>query len=179
MNISKECYLCIYKQIFNITKKFDLDDKKASKILKEGAKILSEYDINVPPPLIAAKEYSKISEILGVDDLFYKEKKESIKEALKFKPILKERLTKSKDILYDACKIAVSGNVIDFGVHQDFDLEKEVKNIFDIEFKKNDYEEFRKKVLNAKSICYLADNAGENVFDEILIEVIKSLNKKV
>lgn len=179
MNISKECYLCIYKQIFNITKKFNLDDKKASKVLREGAKILSKYDIDVVPPLIAAEEYRKIEEILDIDDLFYKEKKLSIKEALKFKPYLKEKLKLSSDKLFDACKVAVGGNVIDFGVHHEFSLEEEIKKIFDIEFKKNDYNEFKQKLVKANTLCYLADNAGENIFDEILIEVIKEFNKHI
>lgn len=180
MNIAKECYLCIYKQIYNITEKFSLDDKKASEVLKTSANILSKYDINVTPPEIAAKQYEKVSKILGINDLFEKEKKEAILEALKFKPILKNRLKKSKNKLLDACKIAVAGNVIDLGVHQEYDLTKEIKKIFEMEFKKNKFNEFKEKLTKAKTICYLADNAGENVFDEILIETIKELyNPKV
>jgi len=179
MNISKECYLCIYQQIFNITKKFDLSDERASVVLREGAKILSEYDINVTPPEIAAREYSKISEILDIYDLFENEKKEAILEALKYKSILKRRLLKSKNKLFDACKIAVAGNVIDLGVHQEYNLEKEIKKIFEMKFKKNDFDEFKANVEDASTICYLADNAGENVFDELLIETIKEINKDV
>jgi len=179
MNISKECYLCIYKQVYKITDKFNLSDKEASKILREGAKILSKYDINVTPPEIAAEEYGRVSEILDVEDLFEEEKKAAILEALKFKPMLKLRLLKSEDKLFDACKIAVAGNVIDLGVHQDYDLEEEIKKIFQMEFKKNDYAEFKVAVEDADSICYLADNAGENVFDELLIETIKEINPDV
>ena len=179
MNISKECYLCIYQQVFKITKKFGLDDKEASKILREGAKILSKYDINVTPPEIAAEEYGKIGDILNVEDLFEEEKKEAIVEALKYKSILKRRLLKSKDRLFDACKVAVAGNVIDLGVHQEYNLEKEIKKIFEMEFKKNDYEKFKIDVEDASTVCYLADNAGENVFDELLIETIKEINKDV
>jgi uncharacterized protein with ATP-grasp and redox domains len=179
MNIAKECYLCIYKQVYKITEKFNLDDKKASEVLREGAKILSKYDISVTPPEIAAEEYGKISEILDIEDLFEEEKKEAILEALKFKPILKRRLLKSKDKLFDACKIAVAGNVIDLGVHQEYNLEKEIKKIFEMNFKRCDYEDFKISVMDSESICYLADNAGENVFDELLIETIKELNPDV
>jgi uncharacterized protein with ATP-grasp and redox domains len=82
MNISKECYLCIYKQVFKLADKFCENDKCASRILREGARILSKYDINVTPPEIAAEEYGKVSELLGVEDLFEEEKKEAIKEAM-------------------------------------------------------------------------------------------------
>ncbi|MEO1958150.1 MAG: ARMT1-like domain-containing protein, partial [Nautiliaceae bacterium] len=145
----------------------------------EGARILSKYDINVTPPEIAREEYGKIGEILEVEDLFEEEKKEAIKEALKFKPLLKLRLLESKNPLYDACKIAVVGNVIDLGVHQSYDLKREIENIFEIEFKRNDFDEFKLRVSDSESVCYLADNAGENVFDELLIEEIKKTNPDV
>ncbi len=179
MNIARECYLCLYKQIFKLADKFCKDEKCASKILREGAKILSEYDIDVVPPEIAANTYKKISEILEIEDLFEEEKKESIKEALKLKPSLKLKLLKSKNKLLDACKIAIAGNVIDLGVHQSYDLTKELKKIFEIEFGINNFDEFEKNIKNIETICYLADNAGENVFDEILIETIKEINPNI
>lgn len=179
MNIGRECYLCLYKQVFKITNKFCKDEKQASKILREGAKILSKYDINVTPPEIAAEEYGKISEILKIEDLFEKEKKEAIKEALNFKSRLKLKLLKSKNPLLDACKIAVAGNIIDLGVHQEYDLEKELEEIFNIDFKINYFNEFKLSVQDAQTICYLADNAGENVFDELLIETIKEINPDI
>ena len=179
MNISKECYLCIFNQVFNITNRLSLDEVTSSLVLREGAKRLSKYDLSFEPPIIASDIYEGVSEIIKKRDLFEKEKKEAIKEALKFKPILKKRLSKSKDKLFDACKVSVAGNVIDLGVNQEYNLEKEIKKIFEMNFYKNDYDKFKIKALNAKSICYLADNAGENIFDEILIEVIKEFNPNV
>ncbi|MEO1959122.1 MAG: ARMT1-like domain-containing protein, partial [Nautiliaceae bacterium] len=76
MNIARECYLCIYRQVFKLADKFCKEEECASKILREGARILSKYDINVTPPEIAREEYGKIGEILEVEDLFEEEKKE-------------------------------------------------------------------------------------------------------
>jgi len=179
MNISKECYLCIYNQAFNITNRLNLDEKTAGKVLQKSAFILSKYALDVEPPVVASEVYESISEITKKNDLYEKEKKEAINEALKFKPMLKDMLAKSNNRLFDACKIAVAGNVIDLGVNQEYDLSKEIKRIFEMDFFKNDFNEFKQKALNAKNICYLADNAGENVFDEILIETIKEFNPEV
>ena len=176
MKISKECYLCIFNQIYNLTNRLNLDEETSSVVIREGAKRLSKYDLSFAPPIIASDVYGSISEIINKEDLFKEAKKEAINEALKFKPILKNRLSKSKDKLFDACKIAVAGNVIDLGVNQEYDLTKEIKKIFEVDFYKNDYSEFKEKVLASKAICYLADNAGENIFDEILVEVIRELN---
>ena len=179
MNIGKECYLCIYNQVFNITNRLNLDEETAAKVLQKAAFVLSKYDLSFAPPVIASEVYGVISEITKKNDLYEKEKIEAINEALKFKSILEKRISKSKDKLFDACKIAVAGNVIDLGVNQEYDLTKEIKRIFEMDFFKNDYNEFKKSALNAKTICYLADNAGENVFDEILIKVIKEFNPDV
>ncbi len=179
MNISKECYLCIYNQTFNITNRLNLDEKTAAKVLQKAAFVLSKYDTSFPPPIVASEVYELISKITRKEDLYEKEKREAINEALKFKSVLEKRISKSKDKLFDACKIAVAGNVIDLGVNQEYDLTKEIKRIFEMDFFKNDYNEFKKRALNAKNICYLADNAGENVFDEILIKVIKEFNPEV
>ena len=179
MNIKPYCYVCIFNQVYNITQRLGLDDETSSRVIRSGANILKDYDLVFKPPIIAEKVYSKISEIVNKEDLFEKEKKEAIKEALKFKKILESRIKKSKNPLFDACKVAVAGNVIDLGVNQEYNLEKEIKKIFQMNFYKNDFDEFEKKVKTSKTLCYLADNAGENVFDEILIKTIKEINPKI
>jgi len=175
MKISKECYLCIFNQIFNLTNRLELDENTSSKVIRETAKKLAKYDLSFEPPVIASDVYESVSKIVNKEDLFEEDKVKSIQEALKLKPILKKRLTKSKNRLLESCKIAVAGNVIDLGVNQEYNIEKEIKNIFEMDFYRNDFDKFDKKLKAAKTICYLADNAGENVFDEILIETIKEL----
>ena len=174
MKISSECYLCIFSQALKISKRMKLSEQKTSEILRGVGKILSKYNLNVTPPEIAKEVYEFISKISKVKDPYLNEKKEAINEALKFKKILQKRIEKSKNPLFDACRVAVSGNVIDLGVNQEYDLQKEIKNIFELNFKYNDFDKFQSELNNAKSIVYLADNAGENVFDEILIEVLKN-----
>jgi uncharacterized protein with ATP-grasp and redox domains len=135
--------------------------------------------ISVTPPEVAKEVYEFIEKILNLADPFDKEKKESIKKALEFKPLLEKKLKSSDNPLFDACKIAIAGNIIDLGVNQSFDLESEIKNIFNMEFRHNDFDELQAKLKNAKTLCYLADNSGENIFDEILIKTIKKLYPEI
>jgi hypothetical protein len=179
MKISRECYLCIYTQTYNLTKRLGLGEEKAAEILRGAGRILGRYGLDATPPEIAAEVYDFIAESAGIKDPFYKAKKEAIKEALKFKEFLLKKLEESEDRLYDACKIAVAGNVIDLGVNQEYDLNKEIENIFEIDFKHNSFGEFKKTLRNAGTIVYLGDNAGENVFDEILIKELKKYTDKI
>jgi uncharacterized protein with ATP-grasp and redox domains len=175
MNIKRDCYVCIYTQALNITKRLKVEEESASEILRGVAKILSKYDLSVTPPEIAKEVYEFIEKSLNNPDPFLKEKRESIKKALELKPILEEKLNTSENPLFDACKIAIAGNIIDLGVNQSYDLENEIKHIFNMEFRHNDFDELEKNLKNAKTLCYLADNSGENIFDEILIKTIKKL----
>ena len=175
MKIKPQCYVCIYNQIFNLIKRMNLDLFLAGEIMREGAGILSRYKMNVTPPEIAAEIYSFVYKKAGVYDPFKDAKKESIKKALIFKPKLKEYVKSSKDPLFAAVKVAVAGNVIDLGINKSFDLEEELKLLENMEFKINYFEDFKKRVKESKTICYLADNAGENIFDEILIETVKEI----
>jgi uncharacterized protein with ATP-grasp and redox domains len=179
MTIKRDCYVCIYTQALNITKRLSLDEETSSKILRGVAKILSKYDLSVTPPEVAKEVYEFIEKTLNLVDPFEREKKESIKKALEFKPLLEKKLKNSDNPLFDACKIAVAGNIIDLGVNQSFDLESEIKNIFNMEFRHNDFDELQAKLKNAKTLCYLADNSGENIFDEILIKTIKKLYPEI
>jgi len=179
MKISRECYLCIFTQSFNLTKRLKLSEEKASEILRGVASILSRYGLNVTPPEIAAEVYGFVSKTTGIEDPFYKEKRAAITQALKYKNILEKKIENSSDALYSACKAAVAGNVIDLGVNQEYNIEKEIANIFEFDFKHNDYDRFKNRLKNAKSIVYLGDNAGENVFDEILIKELKKYVGKI
>ena len=95
-------------------------------------------------------------------------------------PKLKNIVLKSKHPLETAVRIAIAGNIIDFGVTNNFNIDKAVSNALNEDLKVNDYNKFKKKLSKAKTVLYLADNAGEIVFDRILIETINSIyNPKV
>jgi uncharacterized protein with ATP-grasp and redox domains len=179
MTIKRDCYVCIYTQALNITKRLNLNENISSEILRGVAKILSKYDLSVTPPEIAKEVYEFIENTLNIFDPFEKEKKEGIKKALEFKPFLEKKLKNSQNPLFDSCKIAIAGNIIDLGVNQSFDLEGEIKNIFNMGFKHNDFDKLEEKLKSTKILCYLADNSGENVFDEILIKTIKKFNPQI
>jgi uncharacterized protein with ATP-grasp and redox domains len=102
-------------------------------------------------------------------------KKKSNDEALSLYPKLKRIVNESDDPLRTAIRIAIAGNLIDFGALDDFDIEKTVNDVLHKKFAYDDYPLFVKRLKDAKSILYFADNAGEIVFDKLLIEKIKEM----
>jgi uncharacterized protein with ATP-grasp and redox domains len=140
------------------------------KVLDETGHMLETISINSTPPESGRLIYHKISEITGNLDPYRKIKIESTQKALSLYSSLKNRVEKSNDRLLTAVKIAIAGNVIDFGANWNFDLNKEVKEILDKDFAICDYDVFKNRLDEAHEILYIGDNAGECVFDKILIE---------
>jgi uncharacterized protein with ATP-grasp and redox domains len=71
-----------------------------------------------------------------------------------------------------AVRLAIAGNVIDMGVNSSITLNDIRRSINESLHEKflADSNEFKRAVSDAKKILYLADNAGEIVFDRLLIE---------
>jgi len=79
--------------------------------------------------------------------------------------------------LLTATKIAIAGNIMDFAAHPEYDVKKTIEKTIKNNFSINDYPFFKRDIKKAKSIVYIADNAGEIVLDRLLVEQIRKLNK--
>ena len=79
-------------------------------------------------------------------------------------------INSSNERLKTAVRLSIAGNVIDFGANTDFDLPRDIETILSQDFSIDHYQEFCEVLDNAEHVLYLADNAGETVFDRILIE---------
>ena len=71
-----------------------------------------------------------------------------------------------------AIRMAIAGNVIDFGPNQAFDMKEEIETIQTKAFAVCDYEQFKTALAQSDRILYLGDNAGECVFDRVLLETM-------
>ena len=76
-------------------------------------------------------------------------------------------------------KVAVAGNVIDLAAEYAFDLNEELEKIFHTDFAVNDFEALQRKLSKASTVLYIADNAGEHIFDLIYIKTILSLYPEI
>lgn len=74
--------------------------------------------------------------------------------------------------LEDAVRLAIAGNVIDFGVSLDFDLTATVQRVRELSFALNDLDALRRELRKPAPLLYITDNAGEIVLDRLLIETI-------
>lgn len=168
-----DCFPCFFHQTKRTGELLEIDENTIWKLLKGVSKILSEADINCPPPKTASFVYDFISRTLRNPDPFRHLKRESIEHALSLFKKVRARIHESSDRLESAIRYAAAGNVIDYGISSDFDLLNELDTVANREFFKWEYHEFLKDLKEAPWVLILGDNCGESVFDRLLIEELK------
>ncbi len=156
------------------------NEEKQREVLDRIAKELPQISVNSTPPEMGRKIHRIVRQITGSSDPYKNIKDKYNKIALRLYPELKERVRKAKDPLLMSIRVAIAGNIIDFGVKTHIDIEKEVEEILKQDFAIFDYIPFKKVLGHTTELLYIADNSGEVVFDRIMIElIIEKLNKKV
>ena len=180
-----DCIPCFFRQALEAAKLAGADKKIQKKLLDEVAKVIPDFPLTSSPPEMSLMIHKIIKKLTHNPDPYYTIKNKSNKLALSLYNDLKKKISKSPDKLRTAVEIAIAGNIIDYGVKNSLDIEKELKKILKEEKKvilhENtklfNYKLFQKNIEKAQTILYLGDNAGEIIFDCILIELIKKLDK--
>jgi len=125
------------------------------------------------PPVIGQQIHRLIRKLIGNTDPYRELKQRFNRLALELCAELEERVGTSEDPMETAVRLAIAGNIIDLGVKtsiKESDVEKIIRDCLTADFDSRQVEEFRNAVNQAEKIFYLADNAGEIVFDRLLIE---------
>jgi len=151
------------------------DEHVIKQLLDATGDMVKHLDMCQTPAEVGEIIYGNIRKITGVNDPYRQIKSNSITEAKALLPMLNAYLNQSEDRLLAAVRMVIAGNIIDFGMSKTFDLKKDVDRILKQDFAHLDMDTFRSHLAKANNILYIGDNAGESVFDGILI---REMNKK-
>jgi len=183
-----DCIPCFYRQALDAARIAGTDEIKQKQIVDKISQLIPDFPLEASPPEMGREIYSLVGKISGVKDPFKEIKENSNKFALKLYPKLKQEINNSEDGLLTALKLSIIGNIIDYGAKNSLDVPKEINYLFQGNFKtdnKNNsiifkYKQFKEALNEVDTLIYLADNAGEVVFDRLLIEeLVKELGKEV
>jgi len=182
-----ECYPCFFRQAVEASRLTGLDDKSTRQILIEIGKTLENFPLDANPPEMAVTIHRLVKEKAGISDPYRRQKQESTEMALKILPDIRKNLSMADDPLLMAVQFSVAGNIIDFGVKKADTFEEDITKLIHMEERIIEEEEdrffqydaFRESLENAREIIYLGDNAGETVFDRLLIDEIHTRNPDV
>ena len=173
MKIYLDCIPCFIRQSLDAARHATEDIQIHEKVVRGVLNLANTLDMNQSPPLIGQKIHRLIRELAGVEDPYYNVKKQFNNTALELYSKMRKSIIGSKDPLETAVRLAIAGNIIDFGINstlQKTELENTIRQCLSEELADMQIESFRKAIDEAENILYLADNAGEIVFDRLLIE---------
>jgi len=131
---------------------------------------LSTASFDRPPTEIGYAVHKIIKDITKNDDPYKKVKARDNQAAMKFYSYLKELIASSDDRLLVAAKLAIAGNIIDWAASPEFDVKDTIDEVITQPLTINHFAQFRNSLDEAETILYIADNAGEIVFDKVLLE---------
>jgi len=171
MRTSLNCFPCFLRQALDATRMATQDEGIQRKAVNSVLSILSNISIQATPPEIAHLVHLRVKSITGNFDPYKDAKKRQNELALKHEDILSSLIADMSDPLKTAMMLSAIGNAIDLALTpQPPDIYKRYMEMIDKGFAWDDYEPFYEKLTQSKSLLFLGDNAGEIVWDKILIE---------
>lgn len=179
MRTAPDCLPCFFRQALTAARLACPDAVEVhERVLQKLGALVANFDIRLPPPVLAGRLYAMLRNVTGVDDCFYEEKKCANQRALELLPALEEKVRRSEDPLATALEISIIGNYIDAGVEKTFDWEKEMHSVGGMLIP-DCLDRFRRKAVAGAHVLMVGDNAGEIGFDRLLVSELLALGTHV
>ncbi len=173
-----KCLPCFYGQIARTLKYAGINGDRGRKITRKAEAVIAKASLDEIPARTSTVIHRLLRQESGIDP--YRQVKSIYNRiALEMLPALRQRSAASADRLEGAIRAAIAGNVIDFGIYENIDLDRSVDESFRLPLSGADYHAFVQAIDSARRIFYLCDNAGEIVFDRVLLETLYSMGKEV
>ncbi len=173
MKTQFECLPCIINSYLKLVETNVIPNPQQEVILRQLLQYLSEVDYNQSPPMLGRTVQRMIRESLQDPDPYYQLKQDYNHMMLELYPSFKETVENSKDPFDTAMRMAIAGNVIDFGAKYQFDIMDSINRVKEHELAIDDSRFLRDDLKHAQTILYIGDNCGEIVLDKLFLETLK------
>jgi uncharacterized protein with ATP-grasp and redox domains len=174
MKVYNECIPCFARQGLEAAKAYAPDDPELQQeVLRTVQRIAAEGDYEKSPPEVAVEYFRAIKKLTGVEDPYAEAKRASNGEVMALLPKLREEIEASPNPLETAVRMAIAGNIIDFGTphgQKDNSLLDVIEHAVESDICMDAFAPYEQRVDEADQILYLGDNCGEVVLERMLIE---------
>ena len=176
MFLRPDCIPCILQMTISSIKKLALDESSVKELYSEILEIPALRGLfwDTTSAEVIEDIWRKIVKRMGSADIFDFEKSNQNKKIMAMYPVLKEMVNESRDPLYMAVKLSILGNSMDLMVADpSVTVEKSIADKVKLPLSHENYTKFRMRLQAARHLLMFGDNAGEIVFDKLLIETIR------
>lgn len=178
MFLKPDCIPCILKMTISSLRKLPLDENSVKALYSDILQIpaLRGQVWETTSPEVIEDVWKKIVAKVNSRDPFFETKSNQNEKIMLLYPFLEKMVSEAADPLKLAVKLSILGNSMDFMVaDSSLAVEKSIAAKAKLPLSENSYSEFRKQLEATRHLLIFADNAGEIVFDRLMIETIKRL----
>lgn len=173
MQMYNQCIPCFVQQAYDALQQVESDDSLTHRTLQRVLQAAAGFSPDRTPPEMAQTIHRIIREETGDADPYKKIKHRSTELALRLVSEARTVVAGSIDPFKMALRFSIAGNILDFALASnwnrlDIDTFIETTRLQVLDSK--GVEQLRTAVRGTPSILFLGDNAGETVFDRLLIE---------
>ncbi len=182
MKSAVDCLSCFMDQALRVARISSTDETVHLEVARAVAALLPEMNMSLTPPENAVDVYATVARITGCADPYLAIKKVSNDQALAILPDLMREVEESDEPLLAALRLAIAGNIIDYGAMHSFDVEAALVRARTMPLLMDAGRQLveRASSLPAKSrVLYLADNCGEIVYDLLVLRCLVDLGLDV
>ncbi|MDD3961546.1 MAG: DUF89 family protein [Bacteroidia bacterium] len=166
------CIDCFQASFARLLEKYSLSDEQKMEFwhyFDETTPACSRFSA----PEMQVILQKKLKTISGIEDFYLREKCDSNNLALSIADYWKEAVKSTKNPFAMAVRLAIAGNIMDYGAANTFNLRKTIEKVMHAKLGIDCSNALADRVQSARKILYLGDNAGEIVFDKLLIATMQ------
>lgn len=172
MRSDYRCYFCFARLFENLIEKTNLTPEEKQCFVSQMFGLFHSEKDGFSVPYLSREVHLLFKKYSDNDDPYKWVKRQSNDMVLSRYDDLKKTVTTSADPFVTALKLAIAGNIIDYGIPQHFDLDETIGKVLASDFAIDYSKDLKQSLSEAKSVLYIGDNAGEIVFDKLFIETI-------
>jgi len=170
------CFFCFARAFEKIIEKENLSTEDKGYFTRDMADLYSRIDDNFSAPAFSRDLHAILKQYTSNSDPYKEAKRISNDMVLSMYSNLKNQIKQSDNPFDTALRLAIAGNIIDFAVSDNFNLQETIDKVLHSDFAIDHSNELKLALSKAKTVLYLGDNAGEIVIDKLFIENIMHPN---
>ncbi len=181
MRVTPDCVPCLMKRVLFQARLLDngCESDAVAAALETYAR---EYDPEKNSAAIATEVHRSAYAVMKADP-YHQMKLDADRIAGEYLDQVTDYVRNSEDSFAAAIRVAVIGNIMDFGVGLAIERPEQFRDRFqsllDQGIGADDTEKLRDKLKVSESILYFFDNCGESQFDKLLIKEIQRMGVRV
>lgn len=174
MKTAIDCYSCFIRQGLQAARLAGASPERQDHAVRAVMGYLLGSNPHESPVEVARAVQEIVGKITGVPDPYSEVRERSNWQAASWIRKAEERLRGNPGMAFErALRLAIAGNIIDFGPSGSPDLEGTLERCLREPLAINHTTRLMDRLEEARSLAYIADNAGEIAFDHLLLSVIQ------